>query len=232
VKDHVAVIVGNTDGIGAALTRRLLDQGWSVVGVSRRPSELDHPRYEHTVADVTDPDFVPALRRAVRRVDLCVYAAGIGDLVELDRLAEQTRTLDVNLLGLARTVEVVVPSMIAAGSGHLVGLSSLADAAPSGDAPAYGASKAGMSRYLQGLRLALRRHGVAVTTIRFGFVDTKMAKSPVRPAMMTVERAVDVVESVLRTRRAVVSRPRRISALMGLVRLASAVAVRRPVRGT
>ena len=228
----MAVIVGNTDGIGAALTRRLLDTGWSVVGVSRRSGAVDHPRYSHAVVDVTDPHYVSSLAAAVSRVDLCVYAAGVGDLVDLDHLAEQTRTLDVNLLGLARTVEVVVPAMVAAGSGHLIGLSSLADAAPSGPAPAYSASKAGMSSYLQGLRLALRGHGVAVTTIRFGFVDTKMAKSPVRPAMMSVDRAVAVVESAVRSRRAVLSRPRRMSALMVLVRLVSAVAVRRPVRGT
>jgi NAD(P)-dependent dehydrogenase (short-subunit alcohol dehydrogenase family) len=51
-------------------------------------------------------------------------------------------------------------------------------AAVSREAPGYGASKAGMTMYLRGLALALRPHGVDVTTVRFGFVDTKMASHP------------------------------------------------------
>jgi NAD(P)-dependent dehydrogenase (short-subunit alcohol dehydrogenase family) len=71
-----------------------------------------------------------------------------------------------------------------------------------------------MSRYLRGLALALRPHGVAVTTVRFGFVDTKLAKSPVKPGMVSVDAAVDVLMRVLRSRPATVSFPRRISAAM------------------
>ena len=51
-----ALIVGNTDGIGRALTKVLLDRDWSVSGVSRRTSDLAHPHYRHAVADVAgDP---------------------------------------------------------------------------------------------------------------------------------------------------------------------------------
>ena len=145
--------------------------------------------------------------------DLCVYAAGVGDLLDLADLAAQTRALEVNLIGAARTLEVVVPAMVAAGSGHIVGLSSLADVAASAEAPGYNASKAGLSAYLLGLRAALRPHGVQVSTVRLGFVDTKMAKSPWRPMMVPAERAVDVILDCLRTRRAVVSFPRRMSML-------------------
>jgi len=146
-------------------------------------------------------------------VDACVYAAGVGDLFDPADLSAQTRALEVNLVGAARTIEVVVPAMVANGGGHIVGLSSIADATASVEAPAYAASKVGLSRYLLGLRGALRSHGVAVSTIRFGFVDTKMAKSPIKPMMMSVDKAVGVVVDCLRTRRAVVSRPRPISLL-------------------
>ncbi|GAA2374161.1 SDR family NAD(P)-dependent oxidoreductase [Dactylosporangium salmoneum] len=216
-----ALVVGNSDGIGLALTRRLLAGGWAVAGVSRRGSEVRDERYTHAIADVTGPGFPAALAEAARPgVDLCVYAAGIGEFLDLEDLAAQTRTLEVNLMGLARTVEAVVPGMAAARRGHLVGLSSLADAAASPQAPAYAASKAGMTTYLRGLALALRPHGVHVTTVRFGFVDTKMAKAPVKPGLVTVERAVDVLMRALRTRPATVSYPRRISAA---ARLLSAV---------
>jgi len=212
-----ALIVGNSDGIGLGLTRRLVGAGWTVAGLSRSASDFGAPGYEHRVVDVTSPDFGGVLADAVDTlggVDVCVYAAGVGDFFDPADLPAQTRTLEVNLLGAARTIEVVVPTMIANGGGHVVGLSSIADVTASADAPAYAASKAGLSWYLLGLRGALRPHGVTVSAIRFGFVDTKMAKSPVKPMMISVDKAVDVVVDCLRTRRAVVSYPRRMSLLM------------------
>src|SRR5512142_362726 len=144
------MIVGNSDGIGLALTHRLLAEGWTVVGLSRSPA----PVGEHHIVDVTSPAY-PAVLAEVGEVDLCVYAAGIGELLG-DDLADQTRTLEVNLLGAARTFEAVVPRMLAAGRGHLIGLSSLADTLISAQAPGYSASKAGLTMYLLGLDAALR----------------------------------------------------------------------------
>src|SRR5215468_7529520 len=221
-----AVIIGNSDGIGLALTGRLLREGWAVTGLSRSASALVHERYTHDVVDVTDKQYVALLTgriEATAGVDLCVYAAGVGEFVDLHELSEQTRALEVNLLGAARTLEVVIPRMVAAGRGHIIGLSSLADVAISAQAPGYSASKAGLTSYLGGLALALRPHGVCVTTVRFGFVDTKMAKGPMRPMMISIDRAVDVVFDSLRTRRSVVSYPRRMAWLANRARTVSAM---------
>jgi short-subunit dehydrogenase len=84
----------------------------------------------------------------------------------------------------------VIPSMVESGKGHIIGLSSVADEMLSPDAPSYHASKAGFSNYLEGLALALMNSGVSVSNVRFGFVDTKMAKGDVKPVMMGVDRAV------------------------------------------
>jgi NAD(P)-dependent dehydrogenase (short-subunit alcohol dehydrogenase family) len=219
-----AVVVGDSDGIGLALTRRLLAEGWSVAGLSRRSNDVRDDRYRHETVDVLAPQYPQVLARAVAalgRVDVCVYAAGIGEPLDLTDLAGQTRTLEVNLVGAARTAQVVVPLLVAAGGGHLVGLSSLADALVSPTAPGYAASKAGLSSYLLGLAGALRPHGVFVTAVRFGFVDTKMAKAPVRPFIIPVAEAVDVLMRCLRTRRPVVVHPRRMAVLVWcLARLA------------
>ena len=53
-----AVIIGNTDGIGLALTRQLLDRGFEITGISRRPSTLVHEAYRHCVIDVCNPRYV------------------------------------------------------------------------------------------------------------------------------------------------------------------------------
>src|SRR5262249_55883688 len=97
-------------------------------------------------------------------------------------------------------VSAVIPPMIRRGNGHFIGVSSLGDELVSPQAPSYFASKAGFSNYLGGLRLALKSKGINVTNIRFGFVDTKMAKGEFRPFMMSVERAVDHVEYCIRKR--------------------------------
>jgi len=128
-----------------------------------------------------------------------VYCAGVGDLLDANDLSGEPRVFAVNLLGAVETATAILPSMMAAGRGHFIGLSSIGDQR-SLDAPSYSASKAGLSSYLEALALALRSRGVMVTNLRLGFVDTKMAKAKVRPFMMTTERAVDVIAHCLRRR--------------------------------
>jgi NAD(P)-dependent dehydrogenase (short-subunit alcohol dehydrogenase family) len=217
-----ALVIGNTDGIGLALTRRLLGDGWTVAGVSRRASPLGTtPGYGHAVADVCTAEYPVTLRALVASegpFDVCVYCAGTGDLLDLDDLAGEARVFSVNLLGAVTTAEIVLPAMIAAGRGHFVGLSSIGDGV-SPAAPSYSASKAGLSSYLEGLALPLRARGVSITNVRLGFVDTKMAKSKVRPFMMTTERAVDVIARCLRRRPVRLTYPRRMAAVVWLSNL-------------
>ena len=215
-----ALVVGNSDGIGLALTRKLLDAGWDVRGVSRRASPIDNARYAHRVLDVTAPEFRPALADWLggEALDACFYCAGIGELFDPDNLAGDSRTIAVNLVGAAATVEVVLPAMLRARAGHLIGLSSLADDGPSPEAPAYAASKAGLTSYLIGLALALRPRGVHVTAVRLGFVDTKMAKSPVRPLMVSADRAADTILRCLRSRPMQLTYPKLMGALVRALR--------------
>jgi NAD(P)-dependent dehydrogenase (short-subunit alcohol dehydrogenase family) len=194
-KERRALVVGNSDGIGFALTRRLLAAGWTVTGVSRRASVLADPRYEHAVTDVASTGYHGELDEIQHRrgpFELCVYCAGIGEPFDEAELARAAQVMRVNLVGATETATVVIPPMLRAGRGQFVALSSIGDTA-SAAAPSYSASKAGLSSWLGGLALALRSQGVHVTNVRLGFVDTKMAKSKVRPMIISVERAVDVV---------------------------------------
>ncbi len=228
------LVIGNSDGIGLGLTRRLLAAGCIVTGVSRREAPLSSMQgkeskrdktgmegYEHAVLDVASPDYRSALEAVERRrgpFDVCVYCAGIGNLFNPRDLSNEAQVFRVNLLGAVETAEILLPGMIGKGAGHFVALSSIADDSRSGDAPSYNASKAGLSTYLSGLALALRPHGVYVTNVRFGFVDTKMAKSPVRPMMISVERAVDVIMGCLEKRPAQLTFPKRMGMLVRVLR--------------
>jgi NAD(P)-dependent dehydrogenase (short-subunit alcohol dehydrogenase family) len=216
-----ALVVGDSDGIGLALTRKLLASGWRVTGVSRSPGRVEHERYEHAVLDVAAREYRAALGALLTRqapLDACVYCAGVGEVFDPRNVTGDVRTFEVNLVGAASTLEVVLPGMLAAKHGHVVGLSSIADDAASAEAPSYAASKAGLSSYLVGLAFALRRRGVSVTNVRFGFVDTKMAKARVRPFIVSPETAADVLLWCLQTRPIQVTYPKRTGILVRLIR--------------
>jgi short-subunit dehydrogenase len=214
-----AIIIGNSDGIGLHSTRRLLDRGWKITGVSRRASPVVHASYQHHVLDVSDCAYVEKLHAILGQesVDTCIYCAGIGGPLDPKDLRGDVHVFEVNLMGALRTAEVIVPAMVAAGRGHLVVLSSQADVLVVASAPSYAASKAAMSSYFEGLGLALRPHGVAISNLRLGFVDTKMARARVRPFMYTLDQAVDVVEKVLCKRPLRMTRPLSIAPLVRLL---------------
>lgn len=215
-----AVIVGASSGIGLALARRLTAAGWSVTGLARSPAGFAHAHYRHVIADVRAPAYRTQLADVCDRIpDVCVYATGIGHELDLAHVDREGDVFATNLLGLVHTAEVLLPRMVEARAGHLIGISSQADRLIDRHAPSYAASKAGMSSYLEGLALACRGHGVAITNLRLGFVDTAMAKAPgPKPFMVPADRAARVIEACIRRRPIRKTFPLRMAALLWLVR--------------
>jgi len=205
-----ALVIGNSDGIGLATTRALLARGHEVTGISRRAAPIAAPGYDHIVQDVTEPRYRDVLNDYLARhanIDLCIYCAGIGARLDLNDLARQTQTFAVNLMAAVITTEVVLGHMIARDHGHFIGLSSIADLMVSPQAPAYTASKAGISRYWEGLGRALAGRKPKLSNVRFGFVDTKMADAPLRPLLMTADAAARFVLGVVDRPRLTATKP-------------------------
>lgn len=204
-----ALLIGNSDGIGLAATKRLLTDELNIIGISRSGSPIKHPHYHHHIADVGDINYTELLDQLLLEFsfDLCIYFAGIGKLLDLKNMRTEPRIIDVNLTGMVSTAAAIIPKMVDAGKGHFIGISSIADELLSAEAPAYYASKAGFSNYLGGLALALKSKGIFVTNVRFGFVDTKMAKGDVKPFMMSAEKAVDHLQTCIAKRPACYTAP-------------------------
>jgi len=205
-----ALLVGNSDGIGLAATKRLLKGGWNITGVSRSESPITSPKYDHRVMDVGNTKYLELIDELACKspLDLCIYFVGIGEPFDPQNMIDEPRIIDVNLTGMVRTAAAVIPRMVNRGQGHFIGISSVADELLSAEAPSYHASKAGFSNYLGGLAVALKPKGVHVTNVRFGFVDTKMAKGDVRPFMMNVEEAVDHLEICINKKPSCYTAPR------------------------
>jgi len=219
-----AIVIGSSDGIGFATAEALLAEGWEVVGVSRGASTLSHAHYTHFICDVTSDDYRRLLReQSVRPFQAVIYCVGIGEPVTPDDLSGDIRVLDVNLMAAVSTAAIVLPGMIAARQGSLMVLSSLADVLVSSEYPSYNASKAALSSYFDGLGAALQSSGVTVGYVRFGFVDTKMAKARMRPLMVSRQVAAGVVMRALRKRQRRVSFPVRMALLVSALRIVQSV---------
>lgn len=182
-----AVVIGASSGIGRALAVALSHAGFRVGVVARRADLLASLRAELAgpcvikTADVSKPELAMRLVRELidelGGVDLFIVSAGTGfDNADL-RWEHERETIAVNVVGFVAMVNVAVAHMEARRSGHLVGISSVAAVRGVGAAPAYAASKAFVSNYLQGVRYRLRKLNlpIVVTDVRPGFVDTRMA---------------------------------------------------------
>jgi len=216
------LIIGCSDGIGLGTARSLLGDGWQVVGVSRsRGGPLEHPAYHHEVFDVGQPGYRTRLAEIVVArgpFDDCLYCAGIGTSCNLADLGPDLQVFQINLMAAVETAAELLPRMVQERRGHFVVLSSQADELVAPTHPSYAASKAAMSSYFEALALAVRPSGVRVTNIRFGFVDTKMAKAPVRPFLRSTDWAVKIVVRALAGNAIRVTRPRRLVPLVKFLR--------------
>ncbi|MBN2041230.1 MAG: SDR family NAD(P)-dependent oxidoreductase [Spirochaetes bacterium] len=197
--ERKAILIGNSDGIGLATTKRLLAAGWDVTGISRSKSSITSKAYHHNVADVSKGNYPDLLTKLISKntINLCIYFVGIGELFDPSDMIYEPKIIDTNLTGMVRTASIVIPQMVKIGQGHFIGISSVADELLSAEAPSYHASKAGFSNYLESLALAVKSKGVYVTNLRFGFVDTKMAKGDIKPFMISIEKAVDHLETCI-----------------------------------
>ena len=215
------LIIGNSDGIGAAITEALLKEDYHIVGLSKSPSPLGTAGPTHIVQDVSALDYPETLQNVVNQegpFDICIYCAAIGSSLPLPDCSQEAHVIDVNFTAMVRTLGVLVPNWISKGHGHFIGLSSLADDFYNENAPSYTASKAGFSHYLVSMALRLRKHGIFVTNIRFGFVDTKLPKAAWKPLMMTADQAAKHVIQCLKTRPIQLSVPKVAGAVLHGIR--------------
>jgi short-subunit dehydrogenase len=226
-----AIIIGASSGIGRALAVTLSRDGYRVGVVARRTellaqlqAELTAPCVIKTI-DVSQPELaMPLLRELIDEmhdVELFIVSAGTGfDNAGLAWEPER-ETIAVNVLGFASMVNVAVAHLEARGSGHLVGISSLAGLRGIGGAPAYAASKAFVSNYLQGMRYRLTKLKlpIVVTDVKPGFVDTPMAKADRQFWVASPQTAARQIVAAIRGRRRHVYVTRRWRLIAWLMRV-------------
>jgi short-subunit dehydrogenase len=210
---RTAIVIGASSGIGRALAVALSQGGYRLGVVARRTELLAELQAELVgpcvikTADVSQPELaMPLVRELIEELgdgELFIVSAGTGfDNAALDWEHER-ETITVNVLGFAGMVNVAVAHLEKRGSGHLVGISSLAALRGSGVAPAYYASKAFVSNYLQGVRYRFKKLNlpVIVTEVQPGFVATRMAPGKNLFGMASPQTAARQIVAAIRARR-------------------------------
>jgi short-subunit dehydrogenase len=185
-----AVVVGASSGIGAALVRRMVTEGYRVAAVARRRevleslcAELNGEGEQRVWAfphDVTDPEQARTvfddITRTLDGLDVVVYSAGIMPKIGDDEydLSRDREIVAVNVIGAMAWLNLAAARFRIQKSGVIVGIGSVAGDRGRRGNPAYAASKAALHTWLESLRNRLSQHGVRVVTIKPGPVRTPM----------------------------------------------------------
>lgn len=233
MEHRTALVTGASSGIGRCLALGLASRGVEVALAARRLDVLETVASEVRAAggrcrvvglDVTDGESTVAAVRGVDEeiggLDLVVACAGVARVRWAGKLAPEDwqQTVDVNVTGAVATLTALVDRMVERKRGHLVGVSSLAGERALPKMAVYCASKAFLSRFLEGLRLDLRGSGIVVTDVRPGFVRTPMNEGAgPMPFEMDATAAGEAILRGVLARKSVVAFPWQTAAMMRAV---------------
>jgi NAD(P)-dependent dehydrogenase (short-subunit alcohol dehydrogenase family) len=234
VHGKVAFITGAARGIGLEAARRLHARGASVALVGLEPEELqaraaelgDRAAAFH--ADVTDPEqLAAAVEGTVARfggIDVCIANAGVANVGTIGGMDVEDfeRVIEVNLLGVWRTVRAALPSVVQR-RGYVLVISSMSAVVHLPLMGPYTMAKAGVEAFADALRLEVAHQGAKVGVAYFSFIDTDMVRDSFAhpaaeltrqssPGFMTrpipLAKAGDAIERAVLGRRRITYAPR------------------------
>ena len=187
-----ALVTGASAGIGRAAALALAQAGAMVIATGRRQAELDALAREcggsivTTAGDLTDKGFVDDLAARARDVDIMVNNAGILKYAPLMDMTDEDceDMFRTNVLASFRVTLAIARSMLARRRGHIIVMTSIAAREVYQLGVIYCATKHALSAFARGLRIELQGHGIKVTEIAPGMVDTDIRASSDHPRVL------------------------------------------------
>src|ERR1700737_1458081 len=174
----VALVTGASSGIGLATARALLRNGYLVFGTSRKPMADTSDGVTMLVCDVTDDRSVQKVVDEVvshaGRIDLLVNNAGIGLLggAEESSAVQAKALFDVNVFGVVRLTNAILPVMRRQRSGRIINMSSILGLIPAPFNALYASTKHAIEGYSESLDHEVRTQGIRVVLVEPGVTRT------------------------------------------------------------
>ena len=224
-EDGLIWITGASSGIGEALTRRLVTQGWRVAVSARSAEKLAALAAEApdkiipAPVDISDASAVAAtvdqLEAEHGPIACAVLNAGIYITIDAanPNFDDYAKTFDVNLKGTAACVSALTPRMSRRRSGQIAIVSSATAFGGMPTASAYGATKAALVNMAECLRIELHRYGVLIQCVTPGFVETPAQDDNAfpKPFMVSADTAAKRIAEGLTSKRFEITFPRRFT---------------------
>lgn len=227
------LVIGATSALATEIARRYAERGATLVLAARNPSRLEAVANDLRVRGAADVEtlVLDLLDRAAHAAvvkrgfegGLDVALIAHGDLPDQGRCQvnpqEAARTLELNLVSTVELLTLLAAAFEAQRSGTIAVISSVAGDRGRQSNYVYGAAKAGLTAFLQGLRQRLHSAGVRVVTLKPGFVDTPMtAHLPRNPLASSARRAGGAIYRAIEARRDVAYIPWFWRPVMALIR--------------
>ncbi len=216
-KGKNAIITGSSRGIGKAVAQRLAESGINVILAARNQETLDaavkdiqsksDTKVIGVVADVSKLEDLQRLTDVAMKelggIDILVNNAGVSSQYPFDKqpLEDIERLVQTNFLGYVRLIRLVIPHMIEKKEGAIINMvsgSTLVDPVPR-TFVTYSSIKVGLRAFLKGLFWEMRDHGIKITSILPGVVDTDLTgkleniTQEQKERLMSADAVVDMV---------------------------------------
>jgi len=207
------IIFGATSGIGEELAKLYVEKGHKVAITGRRLHKLKEIQLtnpdsfiikQHDITEISSLQTVfNELVNLFGDIDMLILSSGIGELNKELLWEKELNTINTNILGATNVLSLAYRFFRKQGYGHIVGISSIAGIRGSGYAPAYSASKAFLSNFLESLWLKAwkNQENIVVTDIVPGYVDTDMAKGDTFWMASTQKAAKQIYAAVKKKKR-------------------------------
>jgi NAD(P)-dependent dehydrogenase (short-subunit alcohol dehydrogenase family) len=224
-------LIGASSGIGLATAKALHAAGARVVVSARNAESLQqfvdaHPGAQAVVLDVGDATAITAAARYVQTqqgLDVVMYCAGYYQSVRATSysLPEMLRHQDINYTGALRVLDAVLPELLPQQRGHISLISSVAGFRGLPQSLAYGPTKAALINLAEALYYDLSPHGIGVSVINPGFVETPLVAGndfPM-PALISTTKAAQEILKGWRKGEFQIHFPKRFTRMLLLLRM-------------
>lgn len=209
-------ITGATSGIGKAVAFEMAKSGFSLALTGRKMDELEkikknldaqYPQQKFIISqlDITDYGSISRVlsecKDALGGIDIVFANAGINlpEKIGEGKFENSKKIIETNLIGTIATIDSAVAYFLQKGSGHIVGVGSIAAFRGLPGAPSYSASKAGLITYLEAVRAEVYDKNIDVTVLNPGYIDTNInSQEKNKPFVISAEKGAKLIVKMIK----------------------------------